>query len=50
MNQKASAHAARMEPYGPVKISGLSLKLNTKGLFALPPVKDLNHRLLDAQI
>jgi hypothetical protein len=52
LNHKASAQAARMEPCGPLQVFlfkfFLSLKLNREGLFALPPAKDLNHRLIDA--
>jgi hypothetical protein len=54
LNHKASAQAARMEPCGPLQVFlfkfFLSLKLNREGLFALPPAKDLNHRLIDAQV
>jgi hypothetical protein len=51
MNHKACAHAARKGAlWASASLLCLRVNLNGKALFALPPVKNLNHRLFDAQV
>lgn len=48
--QDKCASSAEGALWASASLLSLSLKLSGEALFALPPVKDLNHRLFDAQI